>query len=105
MAERPGEGVEMLETPSGDGDGVSSGEDESGRSSSSDSEPDEEAENIQIDALEKAVQENPANYEAHVQVCHHHTEIPRHLTNPRPKLLPYLHMSESSVYLSVCYKG
>ncbi|CAA6660241.1 unnamed protein product [Spirodela intermedia] len=67
MAERPDEGVEMLETPSGDGDGVSSGEDKSGRSSSSDSEQDEEAENIQIDALEKAVQENPANYEAHVQ--------------------------------------
>uniref|UniRef100_A0A1D1XXG4 Squamous cell carcinoma antigen recognized by T-cells 3 n=1 Tax=Anthurium amnicola TaxID=1678845 RepID=A0A1D1XXG4_9ARAE len=46
---------------------VDSGEEESHRGSSSDSESDEEAGNAQLDALEKAVRENPSDYDAHVQ--------------------------------------
>ncbi|XP_078433792.1 EMBRYO DEFECTIVE 140 [Wolffia australiana] len=59
--------AEMLESSAGEGDEAASDQGKSDASSSSDSEPDEAAENEQIAALEKAVQENPANYDAHVQ--------------------------------------
>ncbi|MQL99583.1 hypothetical protein Taro_032307 [Colocasia esculenta] len=70
MAEAPAGGAEPMETLSGGDDGVGSGEVQSNHSSSedsSDSESDEEAENVHVDALEKAVRGNPSDYDAHVR--------------------------------------